>query len=188
MRRTVGKRSSPGFLIPQYVLNMCSICRPLWRVRRQSDNPFPLKLSAASRDRFLRWQRWFVFVLLLGYVRPVPLCRLLLYHGICLPACLSWKDESSLPSHKSIWHAVVGMDGNELSAWRVKCYKMRTHTAVCGIKKNWRVFLSIFRSHWHCFPPSRCTYFMKCVRALWYDMIIMIYDTIYDIWYTVKPA
>jgi hypothetical protein len=119
---------------------MCAqYVRPLWHGRRQSDNPFPLIPSAACRDRFLRWQRWFVFVFLWGYVRAVPLYRL------CHRICLSWKDESSLPSQKWIWHSVAAMGGNELSAWRVKCYKMRTHTALCGIKKNWIFCPSIGR-------------------------------------------
>jgi hypothetical protein len=43
-----------------YLIN--SLCvLPLWHGRRQADNPFPPIPSPASYDRFLRWQRWFVF-------------------------------------------------------------------------------------------------------------------------------
>ena len=121
---------------------MCAqYVRPLWHGRRQSDNLFPLIPSAACRDRFLRWQRWFVFVFLRGYMLGLSLYRL--YHRICL----SWKDESSVPSQKWIWHSAAAVGGNELSAWRVKCYKVRTHTALYRIKQKWRVFLSIFVSN-----------------------------------------
>jgi hypothetical protein len=43
-----------------YLINALYVC-PLWRSRRQADNPFPSLPDAASHDRFLRWQRWFVF-------------------------------------------------------------------------------------------------------------------------------
>jgi hypothetical protein len=105
---------------------MCArYVRPVWRGRRQSDNPFPLIPSAACRDRFLRWHRWFVFVFLPRYVMAVPLYRV--YRRICL----SWKDESSLPFQKSIWHSAAAMDGNGLSTWRVECYRMLQNVTEC---------------------------------------------------------
>jgi hypothetical protein len=48
-----------------YVMNALCV-GPLWRGRRQADNPFPPIPASASHDRSLRWQRWFVFA------DPVP--------------------------------------------------------------------------------------------------------------------
>jgi hypothetical protein len=57
MRHTDRKRN----LSSLFCLPICTIYSPFWRDRRQADNPFLPIPAAASHDRLLRWQRWFVF-------------------------------------------------------------------------------------------------------------------------------
>jgi len=55
------KRNFPSFYFFVAYLISAVCVRPLSHGRRQADNLFPPIPAAVRRDRFLRWQRWFVF-------------------------------------------------------------------------------------------------------------------------------
>jgi hypothetical protein len=78
-------------------------------------------------------------------------------HRIC-PRC---EDESSPPFQKSIVTICSGYERKWIVGAISKCKEIKIEI------KNYRVFLSVCRSHVTFLAPLECTDFLKCVRELW---------------------
>jgi hypothetical protein len=122
-----------------YLISALSF-RPLRHGRHQADNSFPPISAAACHDRFLRWQRWFVFVFLWGYVK----------NFVFLPSLLQDRPEQ----RKRIIAATASIDRYMLQRVRAE---MDCRLEVCP---------SVGR-RLHSFPPFNCADFVKCNSKLW---------------------
>jgi hypothetical protein len=160
---TDGKRNSSNFLL--YLVSAVCVCC-LWHGRLQADYPFPPIPAAACHDRYLRWQRWFIFGAWAETVieaverqspQHIPIRKNCMVFG---QAILVASKTASGILQSCIWSSVGAIAASLV--------------ATNGTKRPWHVqinfesFLFLCVGHMlKCFPPFKCTDFVNCVRELW---------------------
>jgi hypothetical protein len=99
-------------------LSAVCVC-PLSHCRRQADNQFPPLATAAPHDRFMKWRRWFVFVVqahpVVEAVESSRYPHKRTSHGV--------KSGDLGGQRSSAWFTATSLGRNGLWVWRLSCHE-----------------------------------------------------------------